>query len=64
MNPNKENKSVNFKKYHNYSLSFYQKDKSLLDVSQRASLGFENFQKNYEKIFKPRTCDLFMKFHQ
>ena len=49
------------KKYHNYSLSFYQKDVSLIEVSNRAKLGFDNFQR-HEKILKPRTIDLFLKF--
>ena len=49
------------KKYHNYSLSFYQKDASLIEVSNRAKLGFDNFQR-HEKILKPRTIDLFLKF--
>ena len=49
------------KKYHNYSLSFYQKEKSLQEVSTRAKLGFDNFQR-HEKILKPRTADLFVEF--
>ena len=49
------------KKYHNYSLSFYQKDASLAEVSNRARLGFDNFQR-HEKILKPRTVELFLRF--
>lgn len=49
------------KKFHNYSLSFYQNDKSLLEVSNRAKLGFDNFQR-LSKIIKPTSIDLFQKF--
>lgn len=49
------------KKFHNYSLSFYHKDNVLAEVSNRAKLGFDNFQRN-EKILKPRTSELFLKF--
>lgn len=49
------------KKYHNYSLSFYQKDQSLIEVSSRAEFGFSSFQR-HEKILKPRTIDIFSKF--
>lgn len=42
------------KKFHSSSLSFYQKDSSLAEVSNRARLGFDNFQR-YEKIVKPRS---------
>ena len=58
-----DRKAQDSKKYHNYSLSFYQKDQSLIDVSNRASLGFDNFQR-HEKILKPRTSELFVKFSQ
>ena len=58
-----ERKTQDAKKYHNYSLSFYQKDQSLVEVSNRASLGFDNFQR-HEKILKPRTIELFLKFSQ
>ena len=53
-------KASDSKKYHNYSLSFYQKDQSLIEVSNRANLGFDNFQR-HEKILKPRTIELFLK---
>lgn len=36
---------IETKKYHNYSLSFYQKDAALNEVSNRAKLGFDNFQR-------------------
>ena len=49
------------KKFHNYSLSFYQKENALQEVSNRAKLGFDNFQR-HEKILKPRTIDLFIEF--
>ena len=62
MNPT-ANMSNNAKKYHNYSLSFYQKEQSLVEVSNRASLGFDNFQR-HEKILKPRTIELFLRFSQ
>jgi hypothetical protein len=51
----------NEKKYHNYSLSFYQKENDLREVSNRAKLGFDNFQR-HEKILKPRTIELFLNF--
>lgn len=50
------------KKFHNYSLSFYQKEKALHEVSNRAKLGFDNFQR-HDKILKPRTADLFVEFN-
>lgn len=34
------------KKFHNYSLAFYHKDNVLAEVSNRAKLGFDNFQRN------------------
>jgi hypothetical protein len=39
----------------------YQKDGSLSEVSNRARLGFDNFQRN-EKVLAPRTIQLFMEF--
>lgn len=49
------------KKFHNYSLSFYQKEKELAEVSNRAKLGFDNFQR-LSKIIKANTIELFQKF--
>lgn len=54
MNPNEQNSALETKKYHNYSLAFFQKDTALNEVSNRAKLGFDNFQR-HEKILKPRT---------
>lgn len=54
MNPNDQSSILETKKYHNYSLAFYQKDAALNEVSNRAKLGFDNFQR-HEKILKPRT---------
>lgn len=59
--PELGNSTIETKKYHNYSLSFYQKDSALNEVSNRAKLGFDNFQR-HEKILKPRTIELFLKF--
>lgn len=42
-------------------MAFYQKESSLNEVSNRAKLGFDNFQR-HEKILKPRTIELFLKF--
>lgn len=56
-----DSSSSEFKKYHNYSLSFYQKEDAMNEVSNRARLGFDNFQR-HEKILKPRTIELFLKF--
>ena len=51
------------KKFHNYSLAFHQKETKLADVSSRARLGFHNFQ-SHEKVLKPRTIELFLKFSE
>jgi hypothetical protein len=42
---NEQPQVMETKKYHNYSLSFYQKDTALNEVSNRAKLGFDNFQR-------------------
>jgi hypothetical protein len=49
------------KKYHHYSSSFYGKEKSLFDASNRAKLGFANLAQ-YQKSLKPRSIELFTKF--
>lgn len=54
---------VDEKRYHQYSLSFYQKEKDLSSVSNRVKLGFNHFDKN-EKTLKPRTIELFIKFNE
>lgn len=51
------------KKFHNYSLAFYQKETKLADVSSRARLGFHNFQ-SHERVLKPRTIEVFLKFSE
>lgn len=43
--PSSSSHTSDTKKYHNYSLAFYQKDASLNEVSNRAKLGFDNFQR-------------------
>lgn len=50
------------KKYHQYSLSFYQKEKELAAVTNRVRLGFSHFDKN-EKSLKPKTVEHFIKFN-
>lgn len=42
MNQNK----TDDKKFHNYSLAFHQKETQLTDVSNRAKVGFHNFQRH------------------
>jgi hypothetical protein len=49
------------KKYHHYSPSFYGKDTSLLETSNRAKLGFGSLSQ-YQKSLKPRSMELFCKF--
>jgi hypothetical protein len=50
------------KKYHQYSLSFYQREKDLVTVTNRVRLGFSHFDKN-EKSLRPRTVEHFVKFN-
>lgn len=51
------------KRFHQYSPSFYQKERELNNVITRAKLGFSHLDKN-DKILKPRTLELFLKFNE
>ena len=49
------------KKYHHYSLAFYNKDEALFEVTKRSRQGFSNLD-HYEKNLRPRSIELFKKF--
>ncbi len=51
------------KKYHQYSLSFYQREKDLVAVTNRVKLGFSHFDRN-EKSLKQRTVENFLRFNE
>jgi len=51
------------KRYYQYSLSFYQKEKDLVALTNRFKLGFSQFDKN-EKSLKPKTIEHFIKFNE
>lgn len=51
------------KSYHHYSLSFYQKEKILSEVTARVKMGFHNFQK-HEKLLKPKSIENFLRVAQ
>ena len=50
------------KKYHQYSLSFYQREKEMLTVTNRVKLGFSHFDKN-EKSLKNKTVEHIIHFN-
>ena len=49
------------KKYHQYSLSFYQKEKELQEVNTRAKMGSSQFDKN-DKTLKRSSVEVFLQF--
>lgn len=51
------------KKYHQYSLSFYQREKEMMTVTNRVRLGFSHFDKN-EKSLKNKTVEHFIHFNE
>lgn len=50
------------KKFMNYSLCFYQREKELSEISSRARLGFNQFTK--ESALKAKTIDNFVRFNE
>lgn len=50
------------KKYMNYSLCFYQREKELSEISNRAKLGFNQFSK--ESALKAKTIENFLRFNE
>ncbi len=53
------------KKFLHYSLCFYQKEKELINIANRAKLGFDQFNSSSkESALKPKTVENFLKFNQ
>ena len=52
------------KKFLHYSLAFYQKEKELLNIANRAKLGFDQLNSpSKESALKPKTIENFLKFN-
>ena len=52
------------KKFLHYSLAFYQREKELLNIANRAKLGFDQLNSpSKESALKPKTIENFLKFN-
>ena len=51
------------KKYHQYSLSFYQREKELQEVNTRVKMGSSQLDKN-DKALKRSSIDTFLAFNE
>lgn len=55
---------VDDKKFIHYSLAFYQKEKELVHIANRAKLGFDQLNSpSKESALKPKTVENFLKFN-